>query len=193
MKVCALTGKALEDALDEVARLRISIFRDWPYLYDGNLEYERQYLEAYRGSSDALVVGAYDGDWLVGASTGAPLVDHAADFADAFEASGLDLSSIFYCAESVLLSAYRGRGLGNVFFDMREEHARAKGFRQICFCAVMRSENHPLRPRTYRPLDGFWKSRGYKPLPGVVATFAWKDVNEKRETRKALQFWLRDL
>jgi hypothetical protein len=24
--------------------LRIAVFRDWPYLYDGSLEYEREYL-----------------------------------------------------------------------------------------------------------------------------------------------------
>lgn len=37
-----LTGDTLTSALDDVARLRISVFRDWPYLYDGDLEYERE-------------------------------------------------------------------------------------------------------------------------------------------------------
>ncbi len=193
MKVRAITGNDIEDALDDVARLRITVFRDWPYLYDGDFEYERRYLQAYKASEDALIVGAYDGDWLVGASTGAPLSDHADDFAEAFLRADLDLKKIFYCAESVLLPSYRGRGLGKTFFDMREAHAHTLGFEQICFCAVERQDTHPLKPVEYRPLDGFWKNRGYEPLQGVVARFAWKDVDQPRETRKPLQFWLRNL
>ena len=79
-----LTGEALAAALPEVARLRIAVFRAWPYLYDGDPAYEEAYLQSYRESAEALVVGAYDGETLVGASTGTPLTDHADDFAAAF-------------------------------------------------------------------------------------------------------------
>ena len=51
--VRALTGDALEAALDGVAALRIAVFRDWPYLYDGTLDYEREYLQTYRTSANA--------------------------------------------------------------------------------------------------------------------------------------------
>ena len=71
-QVRALTGPALEAALDDVARLRISVFHDWPYLYDGDLGYERKYLQSYRDSDRAIVVGAFDGERLAGAATGAP-------------------------------------------------------------------------------------------------------------------------
>ncbi|WP_170427233.1 GNAT family N-acetyltransferase [Ruegeria arenilitoris] len=188
-----LVGAALAEALDDVARLRIEVFRAWPYLYDGDLEYERKYLQSYRDSDKAIVVGAFDGDRLIGASTGAPLVDHADDFAAAFEGSGLDLSEIFYCAESVLLSDYRGQGVGHTFFDLREAHARELGFKKSAFCGVQRPADHPLRPENYRPLDAFWRARGYEPLPGVVAEFSWKDIGEQGEKRKPLQFWIRDL
>lgn len=193
LNVRVMTGNAIEPVLDELAALRIGIFREWPYLYDGDMTYERRYLEAYQGGRDSLIIGAYDGDWMVGASTGAPLSDHADDFADAFANSDLDLSRVFYCAESVLMTKYRGRGLGKQFFDMREAHARARGYDFICFCAVMRPEFHPLRPITYRALDGFWETRGYAPMPGIVASFSWKDCDQRHETRKPLQFWGRAL
>lgn len=191
--VRALTGAALEAALDDVARLRIEVFRAWPYLYDGDLEYERKYLQSYRDSDRAIVVGAFDDDLLIGASTGAPLTDHADDFAAAFEGTGLDLSQIFYCAESVLLSDYRGQGVGHKFFDLREAHARSLGFTKCAFCGVQRPADHPMRPKNYRPLDAFWRARGYEPLPGVIAQFSWKDIGEEGETLKPLQFWWRDL
>ncbi|MCG7626019.1 GNAT family N-acetyltransferase [Epibacterium sp. Ofav1-8] len=193
LRIEPLTGAALEAALDDVARLRIEVFRAWPYLYDGDLAYEREYLQSYRDSAGAVVVGAFDGDRLVGAATGTPLTDHADDFAAAFAGSGLDLREIFYCAESVLLPAYRGQGAGHGFFDLREAHALALGFSKSAFCSVLRPDTHPLRPRDYAPLDPFWQKRGYVPLPGVRAAFSWKDIDQADETKKDLQFWIRDL
>lgn len=192
MKVERLTGAALEEALDDVARLRIAVFRGWPYLYDGDLDYERRYLEAYR-SPRAVVVGASENGTLVGAATGTPMTEHADDFAAAFAGRPEPLEDIFYCAESVLLPAWRGHGIGHRFFDEREAHARAHGFAWSAFCTVIRPSDHPMRPEDYRPLDPFWRSRGYEPLPGVIAHFRWKDIGEQGETEKPLQFWMRRL
>ena len=193
MKVTALQGDALVAALPEVAALRINVFRDWPYLYDGDLAYETEYLKPYANSPQAIIVGAYDGDQLVGASTGAPLLDHADDFGAAFQNTVYNLKDVFYFAESVLLPQYRGQGIGHQFFDLREAHARSMGFTYVTFCGVLRPSDHPSRPATYRPLDDFWRGRGYAPLDGVVAEFGWKDVGDADETRKPLQFWMRHL
>ncbi|WP_238368055.1 GNAT family N-acetyltransferase [Mesobacterium pallidum] len=188
-----LTGAALDAALDDVARLRITVFRAFPYLYDGSLAYERDYLQAYRDSDRAVLVGAFDGVKLVGAATGTPMEDHASDFAAPFAGVGVPLEDIFYCAESVLLADYRGQGVGHAFFDAREAHARALGRKHAAFCGVIRPEDHPERPADYAPLDPFWRKRGYAPLPGVVAKFKWTDVGDSEQTEKPLQFWMRDL
>jgi GNAT superfamily N-acetyltransferase len=193
LRVAALTGPALEAALDDVARLRIRVFRDFPYLYDGDEAYERRYLEVYRASPAAILVGAFDGGRLVGAATGTPMEDHAEDFAAAFAGTGMDARGIFYCAESVLLPEYRGKGIGHRFFDLREAHARALGRSHAAFCAVIRPADHPARPAGYRPLDAFWRGRGYAPLAGAVAEYAWRDLGAAEETRKPMQFWLRRL
>jgi len=100
---------------------------------------------------------------------------------------------VFYCAESVLRPAYRGQGIGHAFFDAREAHARNHGFTACAFCAVIRPEDHPARPANARTLDPFWRARGYSPLDGVIAAFSWKDLGDRAETRKPLQFWMRQL
>lgn len=191
MRVEVLTGAALDAALDDVARLRITVFRAFPYLYDGGFAYERGYLQTYRDSRDAVLVGAFDGDQLVGAATGTPMEDHAEDFAGGFAGTGYDLTEVFYCAESVLLPAYRGQGIGHRFFDLREAHARQLGRRYSAFCGVVRPADHPLRPADYAPLDPFWRKRGYAPVQGVLAQFSWKDIDAEAETAKPLQFWMR--
>ena len=192
LDVRPLTGAALDAALDDVAALRIAVFRAFPYLYDGDLDYERRYLATYRDSPGAILVGALDGARLVGAATDTPMEDHA-EFARPFTGTGIDLTRIFYCAESVLLPAYRGRGVGHAFFDHREAHARALGRTHAAFCAVIRPSEHPARPADYAPLDPFWRKRGYAPLPGVVARYSWKDIAAAEETAKPLQVWLREL
>ena len=193
IRVETLTGSALDAALDDVARLRISVFRDWPYLYDGALEYERDYLESYRTSTGAVVVGAFDGTRLVGAATGTPMEDHSDDFAAPFSKTPYAPKDVFYCAESVLLPEYRGQGIGHRFFDAREAQARALGRKYSAFCGVIRPDDHPLRPPNYRTLDAFWRKRGYAPLKGVVARFGWRDIGHTEQTEKPLQFWLRAL
>lgn len=193
MIVRALARDELAGRIGEIARLRIAVFRDFPYLYDGDEDYERAYLRPYLDSPGAVVAGAFDGGRLIGAATGTPMEDHAGDFAAAFAGTGLDLPGIFYCAESVLLPDFRGQGIGHRFFDIRERHARDLGRRYVAFCAVVRPADHPLKPEAYRPLDPFWRGRGYAPLPGAVAEFAWKDLGEARETRKPLQVWIKAL
>lgn len=192
MKIEVLTGPALEAALDDVARLRIAVFRDWPYLYDGDISYERQYLDDYLAPS-AIVVAAKDGDEIVGVATGMAMEAHADDFAAPFAERPEPLEQIFYCAESVLLPAYRGQGIGNAFFDAREAHAKALGRRYSAFCSVIRPEDHPARPQGYSPLDPFWRKRGYAPLPGVQAEFRWTDIGDSDQSPHKLQFWMKTL
>lgn len=193
LEIRVLTAAERGAALQDVARLRIKVFREWPYLYDGDLSYEKTYLARYHTTCEAVIVGAFDGTKLVGASTGMPLVAHADDFTSAFSDATVDMKNVFYCAESVLLPAYRGRGIGHRFFDLREEAGRSFGYQTSAFCAVIRSKDHPSRPTAYRPLDPFWRARGYAPMPRAIASFEWKDIDSEKPTSKELQFWTRVL
>jgi GNAT superfamily N-acetyltransferase len=184
-------GPAIADVVADLARLRVTVFRDWPYLYDGDAAYERGYLARY-ARGDSIVVAAYDGDRMVGAATGMPLTDHADDFAAAFERADIDMKDVFYCAESVLLSEYRGQGAGHAFFDRREAHAARLGFGKVAFCGVVRPADHPAGPRRYRPLDGFWRARGYAPLtaPSPISAGA---ISARRKRQEAAAILDEDL
>lgn len=194
LDVRSVTGADLKSVLPDLARLRMVVFRDWPYLYDGTLEYEQEYLEKFASAKGAVCVVAYDGPQIVGASTGAPMIEHADEFGEPFRQAGYDISKIFYCGESVLLKSHRGYGLGHAFFDGREAQAKTLGgFTHSSFCRVVRPDDHPLKPKDYLPLDGFWRKRGYEPVDGIVATYKWKDIDQQDETEHKMQFWMKKL
>lgn len=194
LRVLCVTGDAVAPYRPALAHLRIAVFHDFPYLYDGNLAYEEQYLETYSASPESLFVLVFDGEAIVGASTGLPMEQAEEAFQAPLRNHGYDPADVFYFGESVLDPAYRGRGLGVRFFAEREAYARRLGrFTHTAFCAVDRPADHPLRPSDYAPLDAFWRKRGYKKHPGLQATFRWRDVGETEETSKTLTFWLKHL
>jgi GNAT superfamily N-acetyltransferase len=96
------------------------------------------------------------------------------DIQNPFREQGMDVAQIFYFGESVLLPQYQGQGIGHRFFDAREDAARAAGARKTAFCAVIRPDDHPMRP-------------------GLTGTLEWQDLGDDFESAHVMQFWMRDL
>ena len=67
------TGSAIQRFIPDAARLRIAVFREWPYLYEGDDAYERDYLRTYSEHPASLFVVAKAGQAVVGISTGISL------------------------------------------------------------------------------------------------------------------------
>jgi GNAT superfamily N-acetyltransferase len=188
------SGSELTPHLDALGGLRIAVFREFPYLYDGSLEYEREYLQSYVNCPRSLVVLAYDGPQAVGATTCMPMAEEGPEFQAAFVQAGYDLSEICYFGESILLPEYRGQGVGKEFMKRRLAHARSlPGVKRCTFCAVDRPPDHPLRPAAYQPLDGFWQAQGFVRHPALHTTFSWKEIGETTESPKRLTFWIKEL
>lgn len=194
MEIRTLTGADVRGHLADVARLRIEVFRDWPYLYQGDdADYEHRYLQAYaRSPGSVFVLAIAEGDQVVGASTGIPLGDDDVAFQQPFLDRGMDPDGVFYCGESVLLPAWRGQGIGHRFFDEREAHARRLGKRWSAFCAVERDADDPRRPAGHRDNDAFWLKRGYEPQADMQCRLEWAEVGRGRCSH-SLRFWLREL
>ena len=189
-----LSGREIEPYLADLARLRIEVFREFPYLYDGSPEYEERYLQPYVESPESILVLASDAGRVIGASTGLPMEHETDEFKQPFAQHGYDPARIFYCGESVLQKDYRGRGIYKQFFTGREGQALKLGRFDWCsFCCVVRPADHPLRPADYAPLDPVWTRFGYVRHPELETHYAWKDVGETEETRKPMVFWLKPI
>ncbi|MGY6631651.1 MAG: GNAT family N-acetyltransferase [Wenzhouxiangella sp.] len=177
---------------EDLARLRIQVFREFPYLYEGSLDYERDYLAGFAAAEGAVLVLALDGERVVGCATAMAMAGAEAAFRQPFEQAGMAIDSIVYFGESVLLPDYRGLGVGHRFFDEREREAHRLGARLTTFCAVQRPDDHPLRPANYRSLHPFWHKRGYRQRPELTTRFRWQDVDESAESAKTMVFWTRE-
>ncbi len=189
-----LTGRAIESVRTEIARLRLEVFREFPYLYEGTLEYEEQYIDAYIAVPDSVCVVARSGDEVVGISTGAPMNDEDLSFRGPFQRHGYKVSKIFYYGESVVRVGYRGMGLGARFMEAREAHARGLGrFDYLTFFTVERAPGDYRRPVDYFSPEAFWRKWGFRKHPELNTTFSWREVGEERETPKPMVFWLKYL
>jgi GNAT superfamily N-acetyltransferase len=198
LRVVTEQGAGLRRHLADIARLRIAVFRAWPYLYDGSAEFEQRYLQTYVDTPDAMVALCFAGDRIVGASTALPLMHETEEITRPFgsstpaasaNAAGVVLENTLYLGESVLDPAWRGHGIGVEFFRHREAHAARLGLAHCVFCAVQRQAEDPRRPPDHQPLDAFWRKRGYLPLDGVTTTLRWQELGETGESPKPMQFF----
>ncbi len=186
-------GEEIREVTEGLAELRITVFKDFPYLYDGDLSYEKQYLEIYSSCPRSFLFAVFDEGKMVGATTCIPLIDETPDVKEPFIERKMNLEEIFYFGERILLKQYRGLGLGNRFFEEREKYAFSYDeIRKVCFCAVKRPVDHILKPKEYMPLDEFWKKRGFIKVENMVSYFDWKDIGETTSTAKPMEYWFKN-
>ncbi len=189
LRFIRLTGNEIGTVINDLGKLRITVFRDFPYLYNGTMDYELEHLRSYIQSPGAFLFAVYDGEQMVGATTCVPLSDENPELTLPFTDAGFSTEGILYFGESILLPEYRGMGLGHRFFDEREHYAQSLGnIHTTCFCSVVRPESHPLRPKDYRSNEAFWAKRGYAPN-GLTCQFDWQDIDQPQIDAKTLNFW----
>ncbi|CAH2030267.1 GNAT family N-acetyltransferase [Trichlorobacter ammonificans] len=191
MTILTLDSTSIRAHRDDLAGLRLTIFREYPYLYDGRLEDERHYLSHY--ADHGSVLAALDGGTIVGAITGMPLDREPPDFTRPFRNAGRDPAQYYYIGELLLQAPYRGSGLGSRMLAQFEQQIRqAARFTQACCATVVRPDDHPLRPAGFRPVEPFCRRHGYAPVPGAVVQVAWRQLDGTRP-RNSLQYWEKTL
>ncbi|WP_430403031.1 hypothetical protein [Fluviicola sp.] len=58
-------GAEIDELIPQLGQLRIAVFHDFPYLYEGSLEYEQDYLYGYTQNPLSIAFGVFDGQNLL--------------------------------------------------------------------------------------------------------------------------------
>lgn len=188
-----MKGAQAAGVIEDVAGLRLSVFREFPYLYDGRREDELGYLRHYAEAPDAFVITVTDSDAVVGAATGIPLCHELQELTDPFAGTPYAVEEIYYVGELLFYPAFRNRGLGLRLLALVEEQVRSlKSYRYLACATVVRPDDHPLRPVGYVPIDRFLGRTGFRILSGVVTSFTWTETDGVSRDHP-MQFWIKDL
>lgn len=195
IQVRKVTKEFAQASLGRIASIRIDVFREFPYIYNGSLDYEVTYLSRYFKAENSAFVLAFDENadqQIVGVATCLPLIEEDDFVKQTFIQNNLKCEEYFYFGESVLLPEYRGQGIGHLFFNEREKHALSfPEIKYTTFCAVDRPSDHPFKPLKYRTLHSFWESRGYALNKDLHTEFEWLDLGQSEETKKQMNYWVK--
>lgn len=189
-----LQGKEIIPYLPDLMQLRLKIFKEYPYLYEGHSQDEENYIKKFINQERAIFLLALSDKKVVGVATALPLEFESEAIKKPFLEHRFDISKMFYLGEQILLPEYRGQGFGGRFFIECER--LIKNFEQyaiITFCAIKRSENDPRRPAEYRALDNYFKRQGYEKHPELIAELNWTEIGDKEKSPHLLVFWLKKI
>lgn len=188
-KIINLRGKEIIPYLRNLARLRIDVFKEWPYLYDGDDDGEEKYLQIYANTENALCVVALEGKSVVGAVTGIPANESMKEVQDAFVEKNLPLDNAYYLGEFMLVKGFRERGIGKKMYLAFETLLKEKrGCEKVVLCEISRDKSDKRKPAEYKSLTPFWESLGYERLPNWKTSFLYKEIGQSEESLHTMHF-----
>ena len=177
-----------------LAQLCLDTFRDYPFHYDGDLDFELNDLSAYARLPDARVFLALDGGDLAGFSTCIPIAGEDDLVKKPLLDAGVDLNEFLYLGESLLKPNYRGQGIGKSFFDLREAHALTlPKVKNTVFFTLSQPKNDPRRPTSYYDLRNYWAKRGYQKVESWITHYPWDEVGTDEPVSHPMEYWLKPI
>lgn len=201
MELCAmnptiklLTGEELRSFLPFVAQQRINTFREFPYLYEGTIEYETDYLQTYQENEHAAIAVAYVDNKIAGFATGVALNTFDKAMAEAMKQAGLDPTRFYYIGEVIVTPSFRGNKIAEALFAALEQYGQSRGYAAGCFMTVVRADDDPQMPDNYRSLDRLWNRVGYKKSK-ITVNYEWPTIQANgsiKEKNNQLILWLKD-
>ena len=190
-KLRIFQGIQIKPHIETIAQMRIKYFREFPYMYEGSMDYERTYLDGFSKEKDSLLVMAYDGDNLCGFVTGMPLETEASILESLDTAT--DLETNYYLSEFIVEELYRGKGLSRLLDEAIENKALSLGYSGFSILTVKRADIDPRRPEMYRGTDAVWEKLGFIKTETSIL-FSWPTILENgsvEDIENLMDFWLK--
>lgn len=189
VRIEKVTGQGIFPYIDDLIRLRTEVFKEWPYLYKADQEFERTYIRNFAECEAAVVALVFEKDRVIGAMTGIPL--ESTHFTEPFVAHQLNPKRYFYFSEAMVEKPYRRLGLLNKMTDLLENHIenlKEPFFR--CFCMIEREDDLRKPPEAFS-LFSFAEKHGFTRYPHLFCLLKWKEVDIEKDSEHKLVFWIK--
>lgn len=184
-----LQGRDAQPYCEKIASLRITMFKEYPYLYEGILEEETEYLEMYFRSFESLLFLVFDQEALVAFASALPLDQSIQELNTPLLEQKIHPRDCLYIGELMITSPYRGRGILRYFLDSYEKFAIRKGYSHLIFMTIKRTLSHKMCPENYRNPDPIWQHFGYERLPHKPLILTWKQIDTRQQEKNELDLW----
>lgn len=198
MNIEIVVSKDMQPYLGTVSMFRSKYFREFPYLYSIETEYENDYIQSFYHADRAVLFLLKDGSEVVGFSTGRPLLAKTAfipNVEENFNKVGLDPSEYFYIGETIIDTKYRGKKYYSTIVSTRENYAIDKGYKALCFLAVERDINDARKPQGYKNNSLIFARLGYI-KSDISVSESWPTIQVDGSVKNqvnTLYFWLKSL
>ncbi len=154
-----------------LSQMRLSEYKEFPYLYVGNMEEDFANTN-YFTFKDGLLVIAFEGKTVVGMYSGMPmstpssfLQDRSAQLAG----EGVDINRCFYASDLIVHPHFKRQGIGGQLLKRLFQEVKVMGYDTMMGVISLRPLNHILRPKDYFDTDSIWEKYGYKKSPLVFS------------------------
>lgn len=198
LRIDIYVGADSLEFIETVSKVRIDVFKDYPYLYEGDLEYEKKYVQGYTADSKAMIAIARIDGKIAGVSTGIPLISDSEIVADAkkvFAKDQVDIGDYYYYGEIIVLPEFRGKSIASRLYAEQDAVVKTWGFKHVCILTVVREQDHPLKPENYKSPDSMWKHLGFF-RNNLTVEYHWPTIQidkTVRDVNNTLEFWTKSL
>ncbi len=194
IRIVLFFGSGIQQLIRDLARFRIEIFAEYPFLYAGDFEYEMKYLNKFSFMEDAIAVAAYDKEEIIGIATGYPFRYEADCLKKSFIISKKIPDEYFCLGELMVQKPYRGAQIGaKLLFEVENFAVKLRRYRYMCLYTALRPTNDPLKPVNYKSPDAFWKRAGFVKHSELTGMISYLTIGDLEETEKQMVFWTKKI
>lgn len=179
--------------IDTLAQKRIDAFKAYPYLYLGDLQQEKDFLNKFCQSENTRIIILQSQDSIVGIATASPLTEAFDQCQNAFKQTAFQIDQMLYIGECIIDKEFQNQGLGRKVNALLEDDAKLSHFKFTTFCSVVRPLNDDRMPETYYQPSSIFTKYGYIKHEDIRCEFEWPMVPSGQTQRNEMVFWVKSL
>lgn len=188
-------GKDIEPYQNDIADLCVTIFREYPALYEGTREECVPVIETYAHSPYGIACILFDKEKAVGVAIGSALTDKNEYYDEiVLQQHTINPPDFFYLGEIVLLKEYRSQGYGkHLYTEFEQAVKNLNSFSSMLFCKTIEPSDKSLKPTDYYSMNNFWIKQGYAQHATLIINFNWRDLMCHEINEHPMNVWTKPL